>query len=307
MTTIEPVPDEQAAVPTCYRHPKRETHVRCTRCDRYICPDCMRDAAVGHQCVTCVREGNKSIRAARTVFGGRVSATPAVTRTLIVLNLLAYLAELARPQLIDQFSGLGQGLERGGQYFVFNGGGYPGYHAVGIAHGEWYRLVTSAFLHLLPAQGVFGILHIAFNMWWLWTLGQVVEQVLGRIRFLALYLLSAIGGSVLGYLVAPTQGGVGASGAIFGLAAAYFIFARRLGRDTSGATRLLMTFVVWMVISAGFTSWEGHLGGLLAGGVLALAFAYAPRRHRAVLHAAATAGLLLLLVVLVVVKTSSLG
>ncbi|GAA3813433.1 hypothetical protein GCM10022226_37700 [Sphaerisporangium flaviroseum] len=153
-----------------------------------------------------------------------------------------------------------------------------------------------------PTSGGFGILHIIFNMYWLWSLGRVVEQVLGRLRFTALYLLSALGGSVLGYLISPDQAAVGASGAIFGLAAAYFIFSRRLNHDPAGATRLIVTFLVWMVVSAGISSWEGHLGGLLAGGAVALGLAHLPRKQ----HLATTGGMLLLLIILVALKTSQL-
>src|SRR3954452_3393576 len=97
-------PQAQAPqVPTCYRHPGRETYVRCTRCDRPICPDCMRDASVGHQCPECVREGARTVRAPRTVFGGRPNSTPAVTLTLIGINVLAYLGELLSPSFVDRF------------------------------------------------------------------------------------------------------------------------------------------------------------------------------------------------------------
>src|SRR4051812_47114582 len=102
--------NQLSAAPTCYRHPKKETYVRCTRCDRYICPDCMRDAAVGHQCVECVRESNKTVRQARTVFGGKVSAVPVVTYVLIALNVLAYSGELLWPAIVDRFDSLGLGL-----------------------------------------------------------------------------------------------------------------------------------------------------------------------------------------------------
>src|SRR4051794_38695309 len=119
MSETEAAEGRLAEAPTCHRHAKRETYVRCTRCDRYICPDCMRDAAVGHQCVDCVREGNKTVRQPRTIFGGRVSATPVVTYVLIAVNVVAYLGELARPGIVDQFGSLGNGLMRAdGEYFV---------------------------------------------------------------------------------------------------------------------------------------------------------------------------------------------
>jgi membrane associated rhomboid family serine protease len=307
MTTTEPAPGQQADVPTCYRHPKRETHTRCTRCDRHICPDCMRVAPVGHQCVQCVRDGNKTVRQARTVLGGQASATPVVTYALIAVNVLAYLAELADPGIVNRFSGLGNGLARGGRLYLPVGISVPGFHAVGIAHGEWYRLITSAFLHLPPSQPPLGIAHIVMNMWALWILGRPVEEVTGRVRFAALYLLSALGGSVMAYLIAPDVGPIGASGAIFGLAGAYFIISRRLNRSLGYANRLILYSVVWLVATAGFTSWEGHLGGLLAGGALTAAYAYAPARRRTVVHVAAAAGLLILAMALVALKTAGLN
>jgi membrane associated rhomboid family serine protease len=106
---------------------------------------------------------------------------------------------------------------------------------VGVAHGEWYRLITSAFLHQPPGNGVFGLTHILFNMSSLWVLGQAVEVNLGRVRYLALYLISALGSSVLAYLISPEQPALGASGAIFGLAGAYFMLTRRLHHDPLGA------------------------------------------------------------------------
>jgi membrane associated rhomboid family serine protease len=300
--------EEREEAPACYRHPKRETYVRCTRCDRYICPDCMRTAAVGQHCVECVREGNRTVRQARTVFGGQVSVTPWATYVLIALNVLVYLGELAKPELVDRLGSLGIGLVGpDGNLFVADGGTYEGFEGVGIAHGEPYRLITSAFVHLLPAEGGFGIAHIAFNMWWLWRLGRPAEEMLGRWRFAALYLLAALGGSVLGYLVDPGMNAVGASGAVFGLTAAYWIFMRRLGQNMYEANRMVAFSLIWLVISAGFTSWQGHLGGLLAGGTIALAFAYAPRRRRALVQAGAVAAMVVLLAVLVVVKTSELG
>ncbi|MGW7403698.1 rhomboid family intramembrane serine protease [Streptomyces sp. NPDC054833] len=283
----------ESTVTTCYRHPKVESYVRCTRCDRYICPDCMREAAVGHQCVECVKEGAQSVRQARTAFGGRISAVPLVTYVLIGLNVLAYLAELVRPSVVDRFDMLGT---------------VPvGYLPEGVAHGEWYRLLTGAFLHLPPTQGTFGILHIVMNMVSLWNLGRVVETLLGRARFTALYLLSALGGSVLVLLIAPETPTLGASGAIFGLGAAYYVMARRLGADMNAVNRLMTGLLLWLVVSAWVTSWQGHLGGLLAGGVVTLGYAYAPRdRRRALVQAGVCVALLALLVVLTIMKVTEL-
>ncbi|MFG2457302.1 rhomboid family intramembrane serine protease [Streptomyces sp. NPDC048523] len=300
--------EPESAVTTCYRHPKVESHVRCTRCERYICPDCMREAAVGHQCPECVREGARSVRQARTVFGGRITAVPLVTYILIGLNVLAYAGELVRPAIVDRFEMLGVGLRGpdGGHYAWQDT--YPsGFHAEGVADGEWYRLLTGAFLHLPPTEGTFGILHIVMNMVSLWNIGRVVEVQLGRLRYAVLYLLSALGGSVLVLLVAPTQPTLGASGAIFGLGAAYYVMARRLGADMTQVNRFMGGLLLWLVMSAWLTSWQGHLGGLLAGALVTLAYAYAPRdNRRALVQAGVCAVLLAVLLVCTWAKVTEL-
>lgn len=304
----------EAAITTCYRHPAYETYVSCTRCERFICPDCMREAAVGHHCVECVKEGRRSVRQARTVFGGSVARTavPLVTCVLMGLNILVYLAELVRPGIVDRFGMTGAELTGpDGVRYVYESGGIPGFDVSGVVGGEWYRLLTGAFLHLPPGDSAlgsvpFGVLHIAFNMYALWNLGRVVEEQLGRVRFLALYLLSALGGSVLVYLIAPLDTAVGASGAVFGLAAAFYVISRRLGRDMRAVNRFLAGFLVWMVVSAGFTSWQGHLGGLLTGALVTVVYAYAPAERRTAVQAAGCVVLSAVLVLLVVLKTSAL-
>ncbi|MCX5334869.1 MULTISPECIES: rhomboid family intramembrane serine protease [unclassified Streptomyces] len=301
--------EPESAVTTCYRHPQVESHVRCTRCERYICPDCMREAAVGHQCVECVKEGARSVRQARTVVGGRVSAVPLVTYVLIGLNVLAYLGEVIRPEIVDRFSMLTAGLVGpDGGHYVYQSSYPSDFHAEGVVAGQWERLLTGGFLHLEPTEGTFGLMHIVMNMWSLWQLGRVVEPMLGRVRYLALYLLSTVGGSVAVLLLAsPGEGAVGASGAIFGLGAAYYVLARRVGADMGAVNRLMVFLLVWLVASAAFTSWEGHLGGLLTGGAVTLAYAYAPRGpRRGLIQTVACVALLALLVVLAIAKVSEL-
>ncbi|MFI8087612.1 rhomboid family intramembrane serine protease [Streptomyces sp. NPDC086080] len=300
--------ESESTVTTCYRHPKVECHVRCTRCERYICPDCMREAAVGHQCPECVKEGARSMRQARTLVGGRVSAVPVVTYVLIVVNVLVYLAEVLRPEIVDRFAMVGAGLlGPDGDHYVWL---YPypgGFTPEGLVGGEWYRLLTGAFLHLPPTGGTFGVLHIVMNMVALWNLGRLVEPMLGRVHYLALYLLSALGGSVLVLLLAPEDAVVGASGALFGVGAAYYVMARRVGAPMGQVNRFMAGLLLWLVISAVVTSWEGHLGGLLAGGAVALVFAYVPRGdRRALIQAAACTVLLALLLVAAAAKVSGL-
>lgn len=119
------------------------------------------------------------------------------------------------------------------------------------------------------------------NMLSLWQLGRVVEPMLGRVRCLALYLLATLGGSVLQLLLADVNvESVGASGAIFGLGAAYYVLARRIGADMRAVNRFMAFLLLWLLLSAGLTSWQGHLGGLLTGAVVTLAYAYAPRGPR---------------------------
>lgn len=297
------------AVPVCYRHPGRETYVRCVRCDRPICPDCMREASVGFQCPECVAEGRRSVRPARTAFGGsRAGYAGYITIGLIALNVVALLVGAAMSGVASLFGGFFSGASEihllgavtGVDWTVLpDGRAVPGafpesgqvYH--GVDSGGVYRLFTGMFLH-------YGPLHLIVNMWALWVLGRGLEAALGPIRFLALYLLAGLGGSVAVLIFAPASLTAGASGAIFGLFSALFIVLRRLGRDTSVivpaiVVNLLITFVVPGVSIA------GHLGGLVTGAVLGAVLAYAPRQGRTAVQAAGFVGVGLLLVVLTVI------
>jgi membrane associated rhomboid family serine protease len=249
------------------------------------------------------------VRQARTLVGGRISATPLVTSVLIGLNVLAYLAEVVRPEILDRFSMLSARLVGpDGGYYIYVSGHPSDFHAEGLVAGQWERLLTSGFLHLPPTEGTFGLLHIVMNMLSLWQLGRVVEPMLGRVRYLALYLLATLGGSVLQLLLADVNvESVGASGAIFGLGAAYYVLARRIGADMRAVNRFMAFLLLWLLLSAGLTSWQGHLGGLLTGAVVTLAYAYAPRGPRqALIQTAVCAGVLVLLMLLAVVKVSEL-
>ena len=284
-------PEVSAPAPTCFRHPDRETYVSCVRCGRPACPDCLRSAAVGQQCVECVREGNRGSRPATAPFGGKVRNRPVVTWSLIALNVVIYLVEQIDPNKIIAYGGM------------IGGAFDPVIHErVGVAFGDWYRLISSAFLHE-PLNTGFGIFHIAFNMWALYVVGPALEQMLGRARFLAVYLVSALGGSVLYYLIVPPNSGpaIGASGAIFGLFGAWFVLARRLRLD---ARMVVVLIVVNLVI--GFTvsgiAWQDHVGGLIAGGALTAAFVYAPRANRTLIQVAATIAVIGLLIVGIVLR-----
>ena len=286
MSTPSNPPDAPQAgtgVPTCYRHPGRETYVSCSRCGRPACPDCLRSAAVGQHCVECVREGSRTVRRPVGAFGGRMVSGAYVTWTLVAINVICYVAEL-----VDQRT-------------VVNDGWLAG---VFVADGQWYRLLTNAFLHEPPGDGI-GILHILFNMWALIVVGPALERSLGRVRFLIVYLVSALGGSVFYYLVAPPGiPALGASGAIFGLFGAYFIVARKLRVDARGVIALI---VINLAISfTGGIAWQAHIGGLIAGSLLTAAFVWAPRSNRTLIQAAATVAMLVILIVGVVIRDQQL-
>jgi membrane associated rhomboid family serine protease len=288
-------PEVSASAPTCFRHPDRETYVSCVRCGRPACPDCLRSAAVGQQCVECIRDGNRGSRSATAPFGGRVTTRPVVTWTLIALNVLIYLIEQINPTKIIAYGGM------------IGGAFDPHINAsVGVALGDWYRLISSAFLHE-PLNTGFGIFHIAFNMWALYVVGPALEQMLGRARFLTVYLVSALGGSVLYYLIVPPNSGpaIGASGAIFGLFGAWFILARRLHLD---ARMVIVLIGINLVIS--FTvpgiAWQDHVGGLIAGSLLTAAYVYAPRANRTLIQVGATIAMIGLLILGVVLRDLAL-
>jgi len=279
------------APPTCYRHPDRETYIRCIRCERPICPECMRSAAVGFQCPDDVAAGARSVREPRTAFGGRLSGdTSRVSIALIGLNLAVFALGLLAGQreLRLRFANLAGPVLIGSD------------EVAGVADGEFYRLITAAFLHA-------GLLHLAMNMFALASLGPVLESALGRARFLVLYLLSALGGSTLAYLLADaTTVAVGASGAIFGLFGAFYVVARRLGGDTRSILTLLLINLV-ITFALPFIDWRAHLGGLITGTAVAAAFAMAPRGpRRTTVQAAACVGVLALLVAAVAVRSQML-
>jgi membrane associated rhomboid family serine protease len=295
MTTPDQgAPDGQETPPTCYRHPDRETWVSCVRCGRPACPDCLRAAAVGQQCVECVHEGGRTTRRPMTVFGGRPARTAVVTWTLIAVNLLLFLVELAKPSIANDWGLLG--------YAIIGSGPMQG-----IASGQWYRLILSAFLPPATGLGGLGFIDIAFNLWALYAVGPSLEQLLGRGRFLAVYLLSALGGGVLFYLIAPQNVlALGASGAIFGLFGAWFVVSRRLQIDSRGILVLIGINLAFSFIYRGTIAWQDHVGGLIVGAAIAAAFAYAPRKNRLVVQAGAAIAILVILVVIVVLRTNHL-
>lgn len=257
------------APPVCPRHPDRPSYINCQRCGRPACPECQRQAAVGIQCVDCVREQARTVRAPSSRFGARVQrGRPVVTLTLIVICAAVYVGQLVNDRVTFEMM------------FVPL-----------LADSEPWRFLTAAFAHS-PSS----VMHILFNMFALWITGQYLEPLLGRVKFLTLFLISAIGGSV-GYLLLAqlpdhvgqasgwTTPTVGASGAVFGLFAATLVLNRHLGRETGG---IIGVFVINAVL--GFMlpniAWQAHLGGAITGAIVALTLAFTAPRGRTVTESA---------------------
>jgi membrane associated rhomboid family serine protease len=243
----------------------------------------MRDAAVGHQCDECVRDGAKSVRQPKTSFGGTgLGAKPVITYALIAINVTMFLLETVSRTLKSDL-------------VLF---------APAVADGDLYRLLTSAFMH-------YGIAHLLFNMYALYVIGPPLELWLGRLRFIGLYGLSALGGSVLVYLLSPLNAATaGASGAVFGLFGASFVVGKRLNLNVQWvvgliAINLAFTFVI-PALGGQSISWQGHIGGLVTGAVVAAAYAYAPRERRTLVQVSATVALLVVFAALTMWRTSDL-
>jgi membrane associated rhomboid family serine protease len=268
----------------------------------------MTEASVGFQCPECVNEGRRTQRPVRTAFGGsRAGVAGYVTTTLVALNVLGLVVGVilvGLPAVIGS-NGLFAPITELQMLFGNFAPSYrigpdnipPGTEVgqvyTGIDDGAVYRLLTSTFIH-------YGILHLLLNMWALWILGRSLEAALGPLRYLSLYLLAGLGGSVAGYVFTPNAIGAGASGAIFGLFAALFIVLKRLRRDTSSVIPVILINIV-LTFTIPNISIAGHLGGLVVGGLVALGLAYAPRMARNAVQAATVAGTALLLAAITVI------
>ena len=279
-------PAAQGTAPHCYWHPERETWIRCTRCERPICPDCMVAAAVGFQCPMCVAEGNRGLRRARTTFGGRVSDDQGyVSKVLIGICVVMYVLE--------------RGLSARFTTELWLIGGRPEVGIPGVATGEVWRLLTAAFLHG-------SVLHLLLNMYAVYLFGPPLEQAFGRVRFLGLYLVSALGGSAASYVFSsPLTPSLGASGAVFGLLGAYLVVSRKLGRDASFLYVLLAANLAFGFFAANI-DWKAHLGGLAAGALTGIALVYAPRQRRTIIQAAGAAAVVVVMLAAVSARTLAL-
>jgi membrane associated rhomboid family serine protease len=276
----------------------------------------MNDAAVGFQCPSCLAEGRKTTRTARTAYGGLRSTNPgATTMALIGINLFVWVTIVATgwqdSRLIDRLALIPAGRcvsdSTGGTYTGFgeqacNTRAMPGDGVwfPGVSDGAYWQLLTSAFAHVQ-------VWHIGFNMLALWILGPQLELVLGRARFLALYFLSALAGSALVYWAAPeNQLTIGASGAVFGLLGALLVVAYKVGGNVQPLLILLAINAV-ITFTVPNVSWQGHLGGFLGGVAIAAALVYAPRTNRTRYQVSMLVAIACTIAVAVIARTAMLA
>ena len=247
----------------CYRHPDRETLVSCSNCERPICTSCMTQAAVGVRCPECSgkRSRTRAPAPARRL-GAAATTMPIATIVLVAINVLVFLAEMAQGVLVSGVSGSGL-IDDGAIY------------GPAIADGEWWRLVTGAFLHA-------GLIHIAFNMYLLWIVGGSLERYIGSVRFVAVYFAALLWGSAGALVMSADSQTVGASGAVFGLMAALFILERQRGIQLLGSSvgALLAINLVFTFVFPG-VSIGGHVGGILGGAAAAFILSGYGRGHMA--------------------------
>ena len=175
-----------------------------------------------------------------------------------------------------------------------------------VANGQWYRLLTSAFTAPGTTFSGLGVLDIAFNMYALYIVGPELERLLGHVRYLVLYLLSAVGGAVLFYYLQPDALAAGASGAVFGLFGAWFVASRRLRLDSRGIVVLIAINLVFGFVVPNI-AWQDHLGGLATGALVTAAYAYGPRSNRQAFQVAATIAVAAVLVVLVIIRNGQVS
>ena len=303
-TNLPPPPTRER----CYRHPDVETGVHCTRCGKPICPDCMIPAPVGHQCPACVADAQREYRqgAGKQVARARVRTTP-VTKILLLAIAIGYVWELiiagGPGSLFDGPSGVD--LISAGALVPATDVTSSGF-AGGLVGGEYWRLLSSMFLHA-------GLLHLAFNAYALWIFGQEVERDIGSFPTSAVYLVTGVFAGAASYALAPGFiVAVGASGAIFGVLGAYIAYNWRRRQQVMAQARVrgaIMLLLINLVIGFSIPSidWRAHVGGLVAG--LVAGWAVDPSRPPALRRTFTIAGLLALVIgagVLVALRTAQI-
>ncbi|MFE7418351.1 rhomboid family intramembrane serine protease [Rhodococcus sp. NPDC057529] len=245
--------------PRCVRHPDRPTALSCNRCGRPACPECLREAAVGYQCVDCVAAGQRDVRRVRNVAGAVTAqrAVPLVTYILMAANVGIFLITAAQSRSIMQ--------NQAGSALFADWALFP----PAVVDGQLVRVIGSGFLH-------FGLIHLAVNMFALWIIGRDTELVLGRARYAFVYLASILGGSAAVMLFQLHAVTAGASGAVFGLMGAQAVILLRLRRSPAPVISVIAINVIISITIPGISLW-GHLGGLVAGAAATAAILYGPQ------------------------------
>lgn len=263
----------------CARHPDRPTGLRCVRCDRSACPECLREASVGYQCVDCVADGRRTQRYSTTIAGARPNGRDLVVPVLIAVNVAVFVVTVAQAGSLG-----GNAAASLFQQWALS--------PLAVAGGQLWRLLTSGFLH-------FGPVHLAFNMIALWVIGRDLETVLGRGRFVAVYLVSLLGGSAVVFLLENVRSlTAGASGAVYGLMGGLAVVLLRLRRSPGPALGIIAINVVITFVVPGLSLF-GHLGGLAFGTAATAAMVYAPAARRVPVQVAAVVALVTVIVGLV--------
>jgi membrane associated rhomboid family serine protease len=237
--------------PRCYRHPDRETLVSCSECGRPICEECMTFAPVG---IRCPEHSGKPVGTQRVTQGVRRASFEGtgaiVTKILVATNVAIYLLEL----------GLGGTVDGRGNRIYEEGALYGPL----VANGDWWRVLTAAFLH-------YGPIHLGLNMFALWFFGSAVETAIGRGRYLLLYVVSGIAGSAGALVFTPNSVTVGASGAIFGILGAALVLEHQRNYVLGGGAIGIIVLNLVFTFAIPGISIGGHLGGLVGGALAALA------------------------------------
>lgn len=274
--------EQQPALPACARHPDRPTRLRCSRCDRPACPDCLRPASVGQHCVDCLAEGRRTTRAPVTVSGAQVGRNSFVVPLLVVANVAVYVVTVVQARNLSDLSG--SALFRSWILWPY-----------ATRNGSWWELITAGFLHVNP-------IHILMNMVALWVIGRDFERVMGPLRFAVIYLLGLFGGSVAVFVFGNVDvPEAGASGAVFALMGGLLVVVYRLKVNPSQVIGLIVINLVISVVIPGI-SLLGHVGGLVTGAAVTAAIVYAPARRRTWWQVGACLAVLVVLIGLVLVR-----
>lgn len=270
----------------CSWHPNRPTNLRCTRCGRPACPECLTNASVGQQCRQCVADGRAAVPVQRTVSGAPIGVPPLVATVLIAINVIIYIVTAIQAKSTSDLSASS----------LFSDGVLI---PVDVGQGQYWRVLTGGFLHL-------SVIHIAANMVSLYFLGPPLERLIGRWRFLVVYLVALLGGSASVMLFSqsfsPTAG---ASGAIFGLMGALVVTFKRLRYDLRQLV-FVLALNLFISFQVSGISWQGHIGGLLAGAAIGAAMVLPAPARRLQIQIGAAVALVVVCFALIVVKAQSL-